>query len=105
MVLRFYSNALSQASRTVAASIMVLAAVVFFIAGVGCGVTAVKIFWAQHRLERMMSDDPQAYRKNVQIHTIPRPTEKMSKSTPKTPPTSDPRQSEQFLNPPTKGAR
>jgi len=94
MVFRFYSNALSQASRTVAASIMIvgllligfgvliaalpeffayLAAVVFFIAGLGCGVTAVKIFWAQHRLDRMMSDDPQAHRKNVRIHTQDHP--------------------------------
>ena len=90
MVFRFYSNTLSQASRTVAASIMVvgllligfavliaalpeffayLAAGVFFLAGIGCGVTAVKIFWTQQRLDRMTSDDAGAYRKNVRIHT------------------------------------
>lgn len=90
MVLRFYTNRLSEASRTVAAGIMIaglllmgfgviilalpeffayLAAIVFFIAGVGCGVTAVKIFWVQSRLDRMTSDDPHAYRKNVRIHT------------------------------------
>ncbi|MBN2133702.1 MAG: hypothetical protein JW741_29645 [Sedimentisphaerales bacterium] len=90
MPFRFYSNALSQASRTVAASIMIvgllligfavliaalpeffayLAAGVFFLAGIGCGLTAVKIFWTQQRLDRMTSDEPQAYRKNVRIHT------------------------------------
>ena len=90
MALRFYSSALSQASRTVAAGIMIagllligfgvliaalpeffgyLAAVVFFIAGVGCGITAIRIFWAQHRLDQMTPDEPRAYRKNVRIHT------------------------------------
>ena len=89
MVFRFYSNTLSQASRTVAAGIMIvgllligfgvliaalpeffayLAAFVFFFAGIGCGVTAIKIFWAQQRLDRMTSDDANAYRKNVRIH-------------------------------------
>ena len=89
MVLRFYTNRLSEASRTVAAGIMIVglllmgfgviilalpeffassAAIVFSIAGVGCGVTAVKIIWAQHRLDRMTSDDPHGYRKNVRIH-------------------------------------
>jgi hypothetical protein len=46
----------------------VLASIVFFVAGVGCGITAVKIFWAQHKIDKMSSDDPQGYRKNVQIH-------------------------------------
>ena len=90
MVLRFYSNALSQASRSVAAGIMIvgllligfgvliaalpelfayLAAFMFFIAGVGCGITAIKIFWAQRQLDKMTHDDSQAYRKNVRIHT------------------------------------
>ena len=94
MVFRFYSNALSQASRTIAASIMIvgllligfavliaalpeffayLAAGVFFLAGIGCGVTAVKIFWTQQRLDRMTSDDAHAYRKNVRIHTEDHP--------------------------------
>ena len=94
MVLRFYSNALSQASRTVASAIMVvgllligfgvliaalpelfayLAAAMFFIAGVGCGVTAIRIFWAQRQLEQMDADETGVYRKNVRIHTDDHP--------------------------------
>jgi hypothetical protein len=90
MPFRFYTNTLSQASRTAAAAIMIvgllligfgvliaalpeffayLAAVVFFIAGIGCGITAVKIFWAQHQIDQMTSDETQVYRKNVRIHT------------------------------------
>jgi hypothetical protein len=46
----------------------VLASIVFFIAGVGCGITAVKIFWAQRKLDKMTSNDPQDYRENVRIH-------------------------------------
>jgi len=45
-----------------------LAAAVFFIAGVGCGITAIKIFLAQKELDKINSDDSEAYRKNVQIH-------------------------------------
>jgi hypothetical protein len=45
-----------------------LAAAVFFIAGVGCAITAIKIFWAQRHLDRFAShDDLDAYRKNVRI--------------------------------------
>lgn len=90
MAFRFYSNALSQASRSVAAAIMIvgmlligfgvliaalpelfayLAAAFFFIAGVGCGITALKIFWAQRYFDKMTHDDSQAYRKNVRIRT------------------------------------
>jgi hypothetical protein len=90
MVLRFYTDRLSQASRAMAATIMIvglllmgfgviivalpelfayLAAMVFFIAGVGCAITAVKIFWAQRQLDKMSRDDSQAYRQNVRIHT------------------------------------
>jgi len=68
-MLRFYSNAVSQASRTVASAIMIvgmlligfgvliaalpeffayLAAAMFFMAGVGCGITAIKIFVRIH---------------------------------------------------------
>ena len=67
MVFRYYTNAISQASRNVAAAIFIvglmligfgviivalpelfayLAAGVFLVAGVGCAITAVKIFWA-----------------------------------------------------------
>ncbi len=90
MPFRFYTNILSQASRSVASGIMVvgllligfgvvivalpeffayLAAMVFFIAGVGCAATALKIYWAQRRINRFDADDLDVYRKNVRIHT------------------------------------
>lgn len=89
MPFRFYSNLLSQTSRTLAASVLMvgllligfgtlimampelfafLAAAVFFIAGVGCALTALKILWAQHKLNKRMSSDEDAYRENVVIH-------------------------------------
>ncbi len=90
MSFRFYTNVISQASRTIAAGIFIvglvligfgfmiyllprffatLAAVVFFVTGAGCGITAVKIFLAQRKLNRLNSDDSQGHRKNVQIRT------------------------------------
>ena len=90
MPFRFYTNVLSQASRSVASGIMVvgllligfgvviialpqlfayLAAMVFFVAGLGCAVTAIKIFWAGRRIDRVNADDLNVYRKNVRIHT------------------------------------
>ena len=91
MSFRFYTNVISQTSRTVAAGIFIvgmvligfgfmiyllpkffatLAALVFFIAGVGCGTTAVKIFLAQRKFDKMDSDDgTTGYRRNVQIHS------------------------------------
>ena len=87
MSFRFYSNAVSQASRNFAAGLFIvgllligfgflvyilrelfaiLFAVVFCIAGVGCGITAVKIFLMQRRLDRIDPEEP--YRENVQIH-------------------------------------
>ncbi len=91
MPFRFYTNVLSQASRTVAAGIMIvglllmgfgviiialpelfalLAALVFFLAGVACAVTAIRIFWAQRQLDKLHSDDDMdVYRENVRIHT------------------------------------
>jgi len=90
MSFRFYTNAISQASRTVAAGLFIvgmvligfgfmiyllpkffatLAALFFFIAGVGCGTTAVKIFLAQRKIDKMSSDvGTTDYRRNVQIH-------------------------------------
>jgi hypothetical protein len=89
MNFRFYTNAISQASKRVAAGIFtvgllligfgviiialpeifaLLAAGVFFIVGAGCGVTAIKIFLAQRQLNKINSDDSQGYRENVQIH-------------------------------------
>ena len=89
MSLRFYTNVISQASRNFAAGLFitgllligfgflvyilrdlfaVLASIVFFVAGVGCGITAVKIFWAQHKIDKMNSGGSPGYRENVQIH-------------------------------------
>jgi len=89
MSFRFYTNVISQASRNFAAGLFitgllligfgflvyilrdlfaVLASIVFFVAGVGCGITAVKIFWAQHKIDKMNSNDSQDYRENVRIH-------------------------------------
>ncbi len=88
MPFRYYTNLLSQASRTMAASIMVvalvligfgllilalpelfamLAAAVFFLAGFSCAVVALKIFAAQRRLNRHTPDDEHAYRENVTV--------------------------------------
>jgi cobalamin biosynthesis protein CobD/CbiB len=89
MVFRYYTNAVSQASRAFAAGTFIigllligfglliyllpkffatLAAIVFFVAGIGCAATATKIFLVQKRIERMSRGDEDAYRKNVQIH-------------------------------------
>ena len=89
MSFRFYTNGISQVSRAAAAGIFILglllvgfalliyalpkffatlAAIVIFVTGLGCGITAVKIFLAQRKLDKLGSDDSDAYRKNVQIH-------------------------------------
>jgi len=89
MSFRFYTNAISQASRNFAAGVFIvgllligfgllifllpvffatLAAIVFFLAGLGCGITAVKIFRAQRHLDKLTRDESDDYRKNVQIH-------------------------------------
>lgn len=89
MSFRFYTNMISQASRHIATGIFIvglvligfgfmiyrfprffatLAAVVFFIAGIGCGITAVKIFLAQRKLDQINSEYSEPYRENVQIH-------------------------------------
>jgi hypothetical protein len=48
----------------------VLASIVFFVCGVGCGITAIKIFLAQRELDKMSSDEGMTgYRRNVRIHT------------------------------------
>ncbi len=90
MSFRFYTNMISQASRSIAAGIFIvgllligfgviilalpqifalLAAAVFFIAGIGCGITAVKIFLLQRKFDKPNSNESQSYRQNVQIHT------------------------------------
>ena len=89
MNFRFYTNAISQASRKVASGIFIvglvligfgvvilalpeifafLAAAVCFFVGLGCAITAVKIYLAQRSLDKMTQDDSADYRKNVQIH-------------------------------------
>jgi len=89
MSFRFYTNAISKASRNIAAAIFItgllligfgviiwalpeifafLAAAVFFIAGIGCAITAVKIFLTQRKMDKTNRDDSETYRKNVQIH-------------------------------------
>ncbi len=91
MSFRFYTNVISQATRNFAAGLFIvgllligfgflvyilrdlfaiLASIVFFVVGLFCGVTAVKIFLAQRKLDKMSSDDgTTGYRRNVQIHT------------------------------------
>jgi len=91
MSFRFYTNAISQASRNFAAGLFIvgllligfgflvyilrdlfaiLASIVFFIVGLFCGTTAIKIFLAQRKLDKMSSDDGTiGYRRNVRIHT------------------------------------
>ena len=91
MVIRYYTNAVSQASRAVASAIMVvgflligfgvlifalpklfafLAAAMFFLAGIGCFGTAVKIFWVQHHIDQTPdAGETTVYRQNVRIHT------------------------------------
>ena len=89
MVFRYYSNAVSQATRGIANGVgivgllligfgtlilaipelfIVLAAGIFFLAGFGCCFTALKIFLAQKRVERMDQNMTGVYRQNVRIH-------------------------------------
>ena len=89
-MLRFYSNAVSQASRALASTIMIvgmlligfgmlifalpklfafLAAAMFFMAGVGCGITAIKMFLTQRKIDQYSEESPQVYRQNVRIHS------------------------------------
>ena len=89
MVFRFYTNAVAQASRKMAAGVFVtgllligfgllvyvlrdlfaiIAAMVFFAVGIGCTVTAARIFWAQRRFDKISRNEGGDYRENVQIH-------------------------------------
>ena len=45
-----------------------LAGAVFFVAGMGCAITAGKIYLAQRRLEKSRRNSETSYRENVQIH-------------------------------------
>jgi len=89
MVFRYYSNVVSQASKNLATWILILglfligfgitiialpelfailAAMVFFVAGLGCAGTAVKIFLAQRKIDKIHCNQSADYRENVQIH-------------------------------------
>jgi len=89
MPFRFYSTILSQASRRLAGGILAtglaligfglliyllprlfatLAAMVFFVVGIGTCVTAIKIFSAQRHIDKEINDKPAEYRENVRIH-------------------------------------
>ncbi len=89
MSFRFYTNAISQASKSIAAGIFItgllligfgfliyvlkdifaiLAAIVFSVTGAGCLITAIKIFLALRKMDKMSSKDTEGYRENVHIH-------------------------------------
>jgi hypothetical protein len=38
------------------------------VSGLGCGVIAIRIFWAQSRIDRGAQDETEVYRQNVRIH-------------------------------------
>ncbi len=88
MSFQFYSNVISQASRRIAGGIFTtgllligfglliyvypkffatLAAIVFFIAGIGTCTTALKMFAAQHRIDKNINNESNEYRENVRI--------------------------------------
>jgi hypothetical protein len=46
-----------------------LAALVFFIAGVGSVLSGIRIYWTQRRIDRMTSHTSESKRHNVRIHT------------------------------------
>ncbi|MHC4727836.1 MAG: hypothetical protein ACYS17_11480 [Planctomycetota bacterium] len=91
MSFRLYSNMISRASRNFAAGLFItgmlligfgfliyvlrdlfaiLFAIIFCVAGLGCGATAFKIFLAQRKLDKMDSDDgTMDFRRNVRIHS------------------------------------
>ena len=89
MIFRYWTNTISQASKSVATGIFTLgllligfgviiaafpevfayiAAAVFFVAGIGCGITAIKIFLAQKRLDKLADNESYGYRENVEIY-------------------------------------
>ena len=88
MSFQFYSNVISQASRRIASGIFTtgllligfglliyvypkffatLAAMIFFVAGLGTCITALKIFAAQHRMNKNINNESAEYRENVRI--------------------------------------
>jgi len=90
MDFRFYTNQVSQVSRRAAGGLFVLAlaligiglliyvlrdlfailfSVIFCAAGLGCGLFAIKLYFAQRKFAKFNSDDSEPYRRNVRIHT------------------------------------
>ncbi len=88
MPFRFYSSIISQASRRLAAGMLLtglgligfglliyllprlfatLAALVFFAVGAVVCITAIKIFMAQRRIDKVVNNEPDEYRENVTI--------------------------------------
>jgi CHASE2 domain-containing sensor protein len=88
MSFQFYSNIISQASRRLAGGIFAiglvligfglliyllpklfatLAAMVFFVVGIGTCITAVKIFAAQRHIDKEINKESGEYRENVRI--------------------------------------
>jgi uncharacterized membrane protein len=89
MFFRYYTNAISQATKAVAKGILLIGlvliglgalilalpelfaamvAALLVIAGLGCVVTAGRIFLQNRKMEKQTSGNSNAYRKNVQIH-------------------------------------
>ena len=89
MNFRFYSNAISSASRHFAAGAFILGLVliglgfliyilkdlfailfggIFVLAGIASALTAVKILWTSRKMRKDIFDDSAAHRKNVTIH-------------------------------------
>ena len=88
MVFRSYTNVFSRTSRGVATGIFIaglilvgfgfmiyllprlfatLAALVFFVAGIGCTITAVKIFWAAKKIDDAGPNGSNDGRRNVRV--------------------------------------
>ena len=91
MVFHYYTNAISSASRGLTRWLFILAlfligfgvliltfpevfaflaALVFFIAGLGVAGTAIKIYLAQRRFDKINPPESQPYRENVKIRTL-----------------------------------
>jgi hypothetical protein len=89
MSFNFYTNIISKASRQVASVIFIigmlligfgfliyllprlfatLAALFFFLAGTACALTGIRIFAAQHKMDKLSKNGGDAYRQNVRIH-------------------------------------
>ena len=91
MAFHYYTNMISSASRGLARWLFALsllligfgvliltfpevfaflAALVFFVAGLGVGGTAIKIYLAQRRFDKMNPPESQGYRENVRVRTF-----------------------------------